>query len=257
MKVVFLFIILSNSAYSQNNGLGFSTAQLSADNANMIGKKSLSNEIAPASDVNNNIPHSMKYSYHEFLDGSVYYVSGKHVDSLRLNYNQFYREMHFVGKDDKIWAIEDDLALRYVRIGSDYYYHDLKGKGYLRIVEAGKKANLLSSQILTVLKYSNPKNGMENRSETFSSSYDSLSNTTFFQNEIITCSKKTIYYLLDERDRIYPANKKGFLKVFHRNDRQIEDHLQQMDQEKKTMRFYREEDLMQLMKFCNSLQSKG
>ena len=257
MKAYLLFILccsLSYSGLSQNSGVSFSTAQQSADNSALISKKSLNNSLGPAEDINKAIPYSLKYSNNQFLDGSVYYLSGRQLDSLKLNYNLFYQEMQFVGKENKIWAIGEDPTLKYVRIGNDYYHHDLE-KGYLKIIEASGTINLIASQILIVSKYTGTqKSGYEiTSSEMISSQYDSLTNSAFFQNEVLACTRKTTYFLLDKYDKIYPAIKKGFLRVFPRKAEQVEAYLDQMARQRKPIRFYKEEDLLTLMKFCNSL----
>ena len=257
MKASLLLILccfLSYPGLSQNSGLSFSTTQQSADNAALISKKFLNNSLGPAEDINKAIPYSLKYSNNQFLDGSVYYVSGRQLDNLKLNYHLFYREMQFVGDGNKILAIGDDPTLKYVRIGNDYYYHDTE-KGYMKIIEASGAINLIASQILIVSKYTGTqKSGYEiTSSEMISSHYDSLTNSAFFQNEVLACTRKTTYFLLDKYDKIYPANKKGFLRVFPRKAEQVEAYLDQMARQRKPIRFYKEEDLLTLMKFCNSL----
>ncbi len=259
MKAYLLFIICCSLSYpglSQNSGVSFSTNQQSADNAALISKKFVNNSLGPAEDINKAIPYSLKYSNNEFLDGSVYYVSGRQLDSLKLNYHLFYREMQFVGDGNKILAIGDDPTLKYVRIGSDYYYHDTE-KGYLKIIEASGMVNLVANQILIVSKYTGAqKSGYDitpseiTPSEMISSHYDSLTNSAFFQNEILACTRKTTYFLLDKYDKIYPANKKGFLKVFPRKEKQIDAYLDQMARENKPIKFYKEEDILKLMKVC-------
>lgn len=257
MKAYLLFILccfLSYTGLSQNSGVSFSTNQQSADNAALISKKPLNNSLGPAEDINKAIPYSLKYSNNQFLDGSVYYLSGRQLDSVKLNYNLFYQEMQFVGKENKIWAIGEDPTLKYVRIGNDYYYHDLE-KGYMKIIETSGPINIIASQILIVSKYTGAqKSGYEiTSSEMISSHYDSLTNSAFFQNEMLACTRKTTYFLLDKYDKIYPASKKGFLRVFPRNAEQVEAYLDQMARENKPIKFYKEEDILKLMKVCSSL----
>ncbi len=254
MKAYLLFILCCSLSYpglSQNSGMSFSTTQLSADNASLISKKFSNNSLGSAEDINKAIPYSLKYSNNQFLDGSAYYISGRQLDSLKLNYHLFYREMQFMVDGNKILAIGDDPTLKYVRIGSDYYYHDTE-KGYLKIIEASGMVNLVANQILIVSKYTGAqKSGYDIiPSEIISSHYDSLTNSAFFQNEMLACARKTTYFLLDKFDKIHPANKKGFLRVFPRKEKQIDAYLDQMARENKPIKFYKEEDILKLMKVC-------
>ena len=262
-KLLFILCCLGmHAAFSQESFAGWYYSPVT--NSNLVYRDVMGNRVSlnelrtRARSINKAIPSSVKFRYDQFLDGAVYYASGKRLDSLRLNYNLLNKEMQFI-RGDQTLAIEDDPSLRYIRIGKDFYYHDLE-KGYFKIIGATRIANLITSESLRVLKYANSeKNGQGKYPftlETVSSNHISA-DSTFFQNEIVACSVKKDYFLHDSRDRIYPVSKNSFLKVFPGKSKQIEGYLRQMAQQKKPINFYSEEDLLQLMKFCNSLQSKS
>ncbi|CAN5590716.1 hypothetical protein BH10BAC4_BH10BAC4_11870 [soil metagenome] len=261
VKIQLLFILCCLSmypAFSQERFEGWYYSPQTNSNLvyrDLLGNRASLNELRTrVSSIDKAIPSSVKFSYDQFLDGAVYYVSGNRLKGLKLNYNLLNKEMQFISGDQTL-VIEDDPSLRYVRIGKDFYYHDLK-KGYFKIIGVTQIANLIVSQSLRILKYANAEKNGEGKypftPETVSSNHVSV-DSIFFQNEIVACSVKKNYFLHDLRDQIHPANKQGFLKAFPGKSWEIEGHLRQMALRHTPINFYSEEDLLQLIKFCNSL----
>jgi hypothetical protein len=83
-------------------------------------------------DMDENLPTNLRYSNNKFADGTLYYINGKR-SGLKLNYYLFFGDMRLFENNDTL-SIVNDPTLKYVRIGSDFYYHDFK-MGYLKIVD--------------------------------------------------------------------------------------------------------------------------
>ena len=247
----FLFLIFglfcTFSSYSQ-----FSFSRL--DSYSQIRANALMKDLEEA------LPSDVKYSKNTFTDGTVYYVSGKR-SGLKLNYSFLYHNVSIIQNGDTL-LLAPDPTITYVRIGKDFYLHN-GDHTYLKMVnyKDNQEVKLIASYYLTINKYVNTEmTGYGSYQHTrhkdqLHSYYDSIRSPFFYQNEIVATNKKIYYYLLDNNDQVFAANRAGFIRAFPKYSLQIEGYLLQMARQGLRIKFYKKADVIKLYDFCIGLRS--
>jgi hypothetical protein len=200
------------------------------------------------------IPLKERYRYGEFLEGRFYDPQSKRSQILKLNYNIFFGAMQFINSDgDTLFIAEDSNIFKYVQIQRDLYYHDFR-EGYFEVLTLEPSIKLLAQLKWKVIrKETVVNNGYGSTSSVNGTEYSSrragdIGN--FIQNENILFGKDLSYFLLGKKDKIYKANKAGFIKAFSNHKQKIQRFLKEQNVD-----FLRESDIRKLLEFCNSLES--
>lgn len=192
-------------------------------------------EYRDISEINGVIPFSEKYSFKEFLDGNLIFKSGNKSQVVKMNYHQLYGEMQFLDKKGDTLFVADNDSIAFVRFEKALYLH-ITGNGYFKIMSGNHYIKLCSQQKLELNKgYNNPGNI-----------------TVHGPADYLVISSKEYFYLVDKEVK-YEANKAGFQKAFPKHKQQIKVYLKKMARQQTPIKFYKEDDLVSLFKFCASL----
>ena len=209
--------------------------------------------VKAGDDVSKTIPKKEQLRYPEFQDGQLVYPQGKRSNVIKLNYNLLVGAMQFIDhKGDTLFIPEDSNIFKYVQINRDLYYHDFM-QGYFEILTREDPIKLLGqTKWRIVRKEAVVNNGYGNSSSVSNTEYSSRRSdvNTFVQNENSLFKKELYYFLLGRKDKIYKANKAGFVKAFAEYKKQVR--LFFADEE---IDFQNEGDLKKLLEFCNTLDS--
>ncbi len=200
------------------------------------------------------IPWKERYRYPEFLEGSFYDPQVKRSQILKLNYNIFFNAVQFINSDgDTLFVDENSNMFKYVQISGDLYYHDFRA-GYFEILTLEPSVKLLAQLKWKVIRkeivVNNGYGSISSVSGTEYSSRRAGDIGNFVQNENALLGKDLSYFLLGKKDKLYKANKAGFIKAFSNHKQQIQLYLKEQD-----IDFLKETDLKKLLEFCNDLKS--
>ncbi len=185
-------------------------------------------------EINGVIPSSEKYTNKEFVDGNLIYSSGNQSQIVKMNFNQLYGDMQFIDPSGDTLFIANADSIAFVRFEKTLYLHTSQS-GYLKIISGNDHIKLCSQSKIKL------------HAERFASS-----KTYNIPHQHLVLSTKEYYYLVDDEIK-YEATKSGFQQAFPKNKQQIEVYLQQMARQRTPIKFYKKDDLLALLKFCNSL----
>lgn len=180
------------------------------------------------------IPSSEKYSYKNFTNGNLIYSSGNQSQIVKMNYHLLYGEMQFIGEKGDTLFIANTDSIAFVRFEKTLYLYSYQN-GYYKIISGNDQIKLCAQQKLKL------------NEQRYTSNKDL---NVPVQHLVI--SNKEYYYLLD-KEVTYEATKTGFQNAFPKYEQQIEVYLKQMARQRTPIKFYREDDLVALLKFCTSL----
>jgi hypothetical protein len=206
-------------------------------------------------DISSVLPADVKYTHNTFVDGAVYYISGKR-SGLKLNYNLLYRSVSVIQNGDTVFLAYDP-TITHVRIGRDYYYFDADENKFLKMIsyhKGNEKIKLFANQYLMVTKFTNTTGGLF-ITKNVHSFYDSTHIPYFYHNEAVAANKKVFFFLMNENEEVYAANRAGFVRCFPTYERQIEGYLLQMAKQGMRIKFYKKEDVIKVYDFCTALQA--
>jgi hypothetical protein len=183
------------------------------------------------------LPVSEKYSFENFTNGNLIFSSGNQSQVVKMNYNLLYREMQFINeKGDTLFILNSD-SIAFVRFEKNLYLHTPQGD-YFKIISGSNNLQLCSLQKLNLNK-----------------GYKTSNLNVSVPAEYLVLSTKEYYYLINKGKGVkYEANKDGFQRAFPKYEQQIEGYLRQMARQKTPIKFTKEDDLIVLLEFCNSLQ---
>ncbi len=184
--------------------------------------------------IDDALPVREKYEYENFLDGVLIYKSGNQSHGVKMNYHQLYGEMKFIDERGDTLFVANTDSIAFVRIGKTLYLHTSSNE-YLKIISGNNQVKLCSMQKLKLNEGHPVSGGVFN-----------------VPVEYKVLSKKENFYLVGKEAR-YEATKSGFHIAFPKYKQQIEGYLKQMERQRMPIKFYKEEDLTTLLKFCSSL----
>ena len=237
--IVFFVLIFPNMALSQTAG-GIANLEKAKEEDVFQARLSVA------------IPWKEKYRYSEYRDGNVYYSSKKVSAPVKLNYNLLFRKIMVINEMGDTLAIANFDEVKYIRIDKDLYYHDVK-RGYFEILSNPNDSIRLAGQRkLKILKRyvlgDAEKPQLTSTNKLFSVLYIPLNPT--FNREEVTLSRDVTFFLMEGKGDFYIANKSTFMMLFPKHKKQIEGYLLQMVRQRTPIKFYREEDLRNLLAFC-------
>lgn len=199
------------------------------------------------------IPAEYKYRYPAFQEGKVAYMNGSFAPA-KFNYNFLLGEMQFIDPKGDTLSIVGEPTLYAVMVGENTYLYD-QNNNFLEVVSDYNTLKLGKIQTLEVAGAE--KEGAYNQS----SGASSISNKSTYagsngqafklvQKGDVIFSGNVYYYLIDQRNQFYKANKANLLKVFPKHRKDISEYLKEQSPD-----FNNEEDLKELLRFCTGLEA--
>lgn len=203
--------------------------------------------IKAGENVNSTLPANIKFLYPQFTRGSVFFRDGTTSHAL-LDYNLLTNEMLFIAPKGDTLALTNEVTVKYIAIGSDTFFYN---KTYLQLVTGNATAKLAKREALVmgnVKKASGYGQASSTSAITTISSVhlqDRVTNLT--QNQELTFTKQTTYYIGDTYNHFLPANKKNIIKLFEKKKPAIEQYFKD-----NKVFLNKEEDLKALIDFLKS-----
>lgn len=186
------------------------------------------------------------YRYPQFAAGVVHFKNGA-ATKARLNYHRFYDQVLFISPKGDTLALVDPGSYKYIAIGADTFY--VQEEGYAERLTHYGGVNLLRKYIIEVAGREK-KGGYGTYSST--TAVESRSQYTGEDGRLVplqvdenTIYKgKSLYFLSDAFNNIFPATKKNFYNLFSKQEKRLKEYL---DTHK--VNFFHEQDLLQLMAY--------
>jgi hypothetical protein len=184
------------------------------------------------------------YRYPEFISGKAFNKDST-ITEAKFNYNYYTNEVLFIALKGDTLELTNGAEFDKITMGTDtFYYYD---KQFVQQVTSQPSFNLF-------LKRSLKFNGSEKSGPygTYSGSSSITSVDKIVDNRIGTVSLKIdenllyvfrdTYFVSDRFGQFYPATKKGFLRLFSKKGKELQEFL-----EKNEIDFSKREDLEKLL----------
>ena len=191
------------------------------------------------------------YFYPQFVYSKVLFKDGRVADPY-MNYNRLYDQMLFIGTKGDTLALDDEKTIDFIVNDWDIFYYDA---GYLRLIADDSIIKLAEKQVWVVADvrkigtHNTPKNTVAITSlSSFTNGQDAAKSKDLILNEDILLRKETQYYLGDKYNHFVRASKKRLLNLFPKEQRSIENYLQE-----NKVNFDKKEDLEKLALFLREL----
>lgn len=200
--------------------------------------------VRPGENANVTLPSSVKFKYGTFRRGTVFFRDGT-ASSASLDYNRLSGEMQFISPNGDTMTLANEGTIQQIVVDKDTFYYD---KGYLQLVAANAYAKLAKKEMLTIgdTKKAGGYGGVSSTSaiSTISTLPVNGQPTNLTVQKEITLNNQTTFFIGNSYNRFLPATKKNVLRLFGKNQNQLELYLK----ENKTT-FNNEEDLKALLIF--------
>jgi hypothetical protein len=191
------------------------------------------------------------FYYPQFIYSKVFFKDGTVADPY-MNYNRLYDQMLFIGTKGDTLALDDEKTIDFIVNDWDIFYYDA---GYLRLIADDSIIKLAEKQVWVVADvrkigtHNTPKNTVAITSlSSFTNGQDAAKSKDLILNEDILLRKETQYYLGDKYNHFVRASKKRLLNLFPKEQRSIENYLQE-----NKVNFDKKEDLEKLALFLREL----
>lgn len=196
-------------------------------------------------------PENEKYRYAKFTPGFVEYHNGRAPSQALLNYNMLLREMQFLNNRDTM-SIADTPAIRRIRIGDDEFVYDQNGLVMTVLGHYGTVTLAVDHS----LKLANvDKEGGFGMSSGASSikSYSSYPTNAGTRAKLevrgdVVYSHQRILTLINKNNLVFPASRKGILKVYPKKKSEIDNYLKD-----NPIQFGDVADVKKLLEYCQAL----
>lgn len=189
------------------------------------------------------LPREAMYTSPSFKEGTAWLRNGTSLIQL-FNYNFLLGEMHFIDAAGDTLAVADPVLIKYVVIDSMVFYYE---KHFVQqILKSGNYKLALRQEMVQI---ADKTRGAYDAASGASSiqTYGSINNSSqIYQLQVkkdVLFQKKVSYYLLDEYNHFFKADKKNFFAFFP------EKNITKYQKEQK-INFNKEEDLKTLLRFC-------
>lgn len=212
---------------------------------NVWAQKTKSFKVNPGEKVVDAIPNDDKYSYSEFIVGTVYFKNGEHYPG-RLNYNFLFQEMQFIDRKGDTLSLAEPGTVKQIVINRDSFFYD---GGYLRLVAGYGNVKLATKEFIAFAdrqKLGGYGGESSARIDTYKSIQDGSTFKELVAREVLTFVKKNLFYLGDEFNHFKQANKKNVLDFYPSKGREIKSYLKT-----NKVDFSNEADLKKMIEFLN------
>ena len=204
--------------------------------------------VNPGQKIVDAIPVTELYTFPEFTIGNVT-LKDNTVATVKLNYNHVFGEMQFIDpKTGDTISLADEKNIKFVAVEKDTFYFDegwLKQMDHISALTIAKRKLLQMSNKEKLGAMDSPSFGAI---ETYTKYTGSQHMRDLVAKERLTFSEHVTYYFGDRFKHFSRANKKGLIKMFNKDEKQLETWL---DDNK--IDFNNEDDLKKLATFLQSL----
>lgn len=191
------------------------------------------------------------YRYPQFLEGTAMYTDGNSTPA-RFNYHRLFDQVLFLSPKGDTLALARPEIYKYVVIGADTFF--VQDKGYLERMTHFRGVNLSRKGAIKFIGFE--KKGLYG---TYSSvisaeSRGNIDNEGSGVNQKVQVDENSVYrtqtryFLSDEYNNFFPANKKNFYNLFFNKEKQLREYLG-----KHEVNFNKEKDLLALITFLHSV----
>lgn len=199
------------------------------------------------------IPAHQRYRYEHFRQGEITFHGDKKASAL-LNYNLLLEEMQFVNFTKDTLSLADEHLIKYIRIGQNQFYYDERDGFVEKLVDYPLVKLAVHQKFITI---NTEKMGAYGQSSAVSSikNYNSIATTNgqrqnlVLKGDVVLAIEST-FYVVDQNDRIYKANKSALRKIFPEQKQAIQEYMKA-----ESIDMDSEEDLRKLLQYCSELSS--
>ncbi|KAA5539273.1 hypothetical protein [Adhaeribacter rhizoryzae] len=191
---------------------------------------------------------SAAYRYPVFKDAVINYTTGGLAQG-KLNYHQILSEMHFIGPKGDTLALDNLYLVKFVAIGDTKFYYDPERKGFGEEIADFKTVKLL---IKHKFKPSDKERGVAygqysnaSATKTYSTYAVNGQIQQLSPNEYLVYAKMANYFITDQNNQFYLANKASVVKIFSKQKTAIGNFIKE-----NRIDFQKEDDLKKLLTFC-------
>lgn len=199
------------------------------------------------------IPAHERYRFEHFRQGEVHFQNGTQANA-RLNYNLLLEEVQFIDITGDTMSLADEHLIKQIRLGGNTFYYDEKS-GFVEVIADYTPVKLTIHQKFTTVNAE--KMGAYGQSSAVSSikNYNSIATTNGQRQNLtlkgdVVLAIESTFYLVDQNNRIYKANKSAFRKIFPEQKQAIQEYVKQ-----EAIDFNDEEDLKKLLQYSSELSS--
>lgn len=194
------------------------------------------------------IPASEIYSHPEFTTGTVQLRDASEA-VVKLNYNSVFGEIQYIDPENgDTLSLAEEKNIRFVAIEKDTFYFD---EGWLQLI-AGNSTLKMARKKRLEMTNKEKLGAMEAPGfaaiETYTKFTGSQHMRDLVAKEKLTFSEHVTYYFGDRFNHFSKANKKGLLKMYSKNEKELEKWL---DENK--IDFSKEDDLKKLFNYLQTL----
>jgi hypothetical protein len=199
--------------------------------------------VNPGEKVSEIITPKDTYKYPRFPIGYIAFKDGTYSQA-RINYNSLFREMQFINQKGDTLSIADEKDISWIAAEKDTFYFF---EGWLEQIATNPTITIARKKTIEV---SNKEKigGMDvptfGSVETNTKYSGSQHLRDLVAKEKLTFSEYSFWYFGDRFNRFVPATKKSLLKIYGKNQKPVEDFL---DQQK--IDFYKDDDMKKLVEF--------
>lgn len=204
--------------------------------------------VNPGQRIVEAIPLNELYSHPQFTLGTVQLKDASEA-AVKLNYNKVFGEMQYIDpKNGDTLSLAEEKNIRFVAIEKDTFYFD---EVWLQLV-AGNSTLKMAKKILLEMTNKEKLGAMEapgfGAIETYNKFTGSQHMRDLVAKERLTFSEHVAYYFGDRFNHFSRANKKGLLKMYSKQGKEVEKWL---DENK--IDFNKEEDLQKTFGYLQTL----
>ncbi len=197
------------------------------------------------------IPATALYRYPTFQEGQVVYMNGK-FSAATFNFNYLLGEVQFINTKGDTLTIAGEPTLVSVLIGESTFIYNTN-VGYAEVVEASntlklgkrQKLEMAGTQKAGAYNQSTRTSSIENKNTYLGSNGQRFS---LAAKGDVLFSEKVLYFLIDQNNTFYKANKANVLTLFPSHKKAINGYLKAH-----AIDLNEEEDLKKLLQFCSTL----
>lgn len=196
------------------------------------------------------LPAEALYIFPVFKTGIVQMRDGT-TSTQKLNYNIILNEMQFIGPKGDTLTIAYPATIKNILIDTSLFLYD---KDYLQVINQVNSFKIALKQILIQTPY-RTRGGYDAASgassiTTFStiSSHGAIANLLVKKD--VSLQKESSYFVSDEFNHFFKADKKAFLNIFKNKKSIIEKFLNE-----NSINYSKQPDLEKLLKFCDSVHA--
>ena len=205
--------------------------------------------VEPGQKIVEAIPVTDLYSHPQFTLGTVQLKDASEA-VVKLNYNKVFGEMQYIDpKNGDTLSLAEEKNIRFVAIEKDTFYFD---EAWLQFVSGNSTLKMARK---TLLEMSNKEKLGVFGTPTLGGSIETYSKFTGSQHmkdlvarERISFSEHVSYYFGDRFNHFSKANKKGLLKMYSKQEKELDKWLGE-----NKIDFSKQEDLKKLFTYLETL----